>query len=52
MTSVSLLRIAHAGRAGFVMFIKVWFWLEMQTNRVLREVKRVELLIAARRAGE
>ncbi len=31
-----------------VMFIKVWFWLEMHTNRVLREVKRVELLLAAR----
>ncbi len=25
-------------------FIKLWFWLEMHTNRVLRELKRVELL--------
>ena len=28
--------------------MKVWFWLEMQTNRVLREVKRVELLVLSR----
>jgi RNA polymerase sigma factor (sigma-70 family) len=25
--------------------LKIWFWLEMHTNRVLREVKRVELLL-------
>jgi hypothetical protein len=31
-----------------VMFVKVWFWLEMHTNRVLREVKRVELLLVSR----
>lgn len=35
-----------------VMFIKVWFWLEMHTNRVLREVKRVELLLATRAVGK
>jgi hypothetical protein len=34
-----------------VMFIKVWFWLEMHTNRVLREVKRVELLLVSRSAS-
>ena len=28
--------------------MKVWFWLEMQTNRVLREVKRIELLVLSR----
>ncbi len=32
----------------FVMYIKLWFWLEMHTNRILREVKRVELLLVAR----
>jgi hypothetical protein len=32
----------------FVMFLKVWFWLEMHTNRVLRELKRLELLIVSR----
>ena len=31
-----------------IMFLKLWFWLEMHTNRVLRELKRVELLLAAR----
>jgi hypothetical protein len=28
--------------------LKLWFWLEMQTNRVLREVKRVELLLVSK----
>jgi hypothetical protein len=31
-----------------VMFIKVWFWMEMQSNRILRELKRVELLLVSR----
>ncbi len=31
-----------------VSFIKVWFWLEMNTNRVLRELKRIELLLVTR----
>ncbi len=29
-------------------FLKIWFWIEMQTNRVLRELKRVELMLATR----
>lgn len=29
----------------FISFLKVWFWLEMHSNRVLRELKRVELLL-------
>lgn len=29
----------------FISFQKVWFWMEMHSNRVLREVKRVELLL-------
>ena len=29
-----------------VAFLKIWFWLEMQKNSVIREVKRVELQIA------
>ncbi|HEX2855155.1 MAG TPA: DUF6768 family protein [Opitutaceae bacterium] len=33
---------------GVVSMLKVWFWLEMHTNRVLREVKRVELLLVSR----
>ncbi|MBA2433316.1 MAG: hypothetical protein H0V56_14580 [Chthoniobacterales bacterium] len=31
--------------------MKIWFWLEMHTNRVLRELKRVELLLVSRDAG-
>jgi hypothetical protein len=29
-------------------FLKIWFWLEMHSNRVLREIKRVELLLISR----
>lgn len=41
------------GALGFVFLvvvtsIKIWFWLELQTNRVLRELKRVELLLVSR----
>lgn len=32
----------------FVTFSKVYFWMEMHTNRVLREVKRVELLVLSK----
>jgi len=28
-------------------FIKVWFWLEMQSNRMQRELKRLELRLLA-----
>ena len=31
-----------------ISIMKVWFWLEMHTNRVLRELKRVELLVLSR----
>jgi len=34
-----------------VSFMKVWFWLEMQSNRLLREIKRVELLLVSKQAG-
>ena len=27
-------------------FLKLWFWLRMESNRVLREIKRLELRIA------
>jgi len=27
----------------FVSMLKIWFWMEMQKNQVLREVKRLEL---------
>ena len=31
-----------------VAMLKIYFWLELHSNRVLREVKRVELLVATR----
>jgi hypothetical protein len=31
---------------GMVAFVKLWFWLRMESNRVLREVKRLELRFA------
>jgi hypothetical protein len=30
-----------------LLLIKLWFWLEMQRNSVVREVKRLELQVAA-----
>lgn len=30
-------------------FVKLWFWLRMESNRVLREIKRLELQIARAR---
>lgn len=32
----------------FISFMKVWMWMEMHSNRVLREIKRVELLMLQR----
>jgi len=37
------------GAAGLIFAVaalKLWFWMEMQTNSVLREVKRLELQVA------
>ena len=34
-----------------VCLMKVWFWLEMQTNRVLRELKRLEIRLLNRPPG-
>ena len=39
--------IAFAALVAISM-MKIWFWLEMHTNRVLREVKRIELLMLPR----
>jgi hypothetical protein len=30
----------------FVSMLKIWFWMEMHKNQVLREVKRLELQVA------
>jgi len=31
--------------ATMVAFMKVWFWMRMESNRVIREVKRLELQV-------
>ena len=31
---------------AMVGYLKLWFWLRMESNRVLREIKRLELQIA------
>ncbi len=36
----------------FISFQKVWFWLEMHSNRVLREIKRIELILCTRPDGK
>jgi hypothetical protein len=45
-------QLRWGGLAGlmvlFTASIKIWFWLELHTNRILREVKRVELLLVTR----
>lgn len=47
------LRWGGVALAFFFVFVvlKVWFWLEIHTNRVLREVKRVELLLLSKKAN-
>lgn len=32
--------------AIMVAFMKVWFWMRMESNRVIREIKRLELQVA------
>jgi hypothetical protein len=38
--------------ALFVAILKIWFWMEMHKNQVLREVKRLELQVARLAARE
>lgn len=45
------LEAARWGAGGVMLmvmvgFLKIWFWMRMESNRVLREVKRVELQLA------
>jgi hypothetical protein len=44
-----MLRWAAASALAFagVALIKVWFWLELQKNAIVREVKRLEVLVAS-----
>lgn len=43
---------AALASAVFVGMLKIWFWMEMQKNAVLREVKRLELQVARLAARE
>jgi len=42
--------IAWCGLMSMIM-IKIWSWMRMETNRTLREIKRLELQIARSKAG-
>jgi hypothetical protein len=44
-----MLRWGAASALGFagVALVKVWFWMELQKNAILREVKRLELQVAS-----
>lgn len=33
-------------------FLKIWFWMRMESNRVLREIKRLELQLARMQGKE
>ncbi|PHR93153.1 MAG: hypothetical protein COA69_04170 [Robiginitomaculum sp.] len=47
-----MLRWGGVAWFGFIslMMIKIWSWMRMETNRILREVKRLELQIARMKA--
>lgn len=38
---------ASALACAGVMLVKVWFWLELQKNAIVREVKRLEVQVAS-----
>ena len=44
-----MLRWGAASALGFagVALVKVWFWMELQKNSIMREVKRLELQVAS-----
>lgn len=46
---VEMLRWGAASALAFagLVLIKVWFWLELQKNAIVREVKRLELQVAS-----
>lgn len=48
-TLEEMLRWGAAAALGFagLALIKVWFWMELQKNAILREVKRLEVQVAA-----
>jgi hypothetical protein len=44
-----MLRWGAASALAFagIALIKVWFWLELQTNAIVREIKRLEVQVAS-----
>ena len=44
-----MLRWGAASALGFagLALVKVWFWMELQKNAIMREVKRLELQVAS-----
>lgn len=48
-TLADMLRWGGAAALAFagVTLVKVWFWLELQKNTILRELKRLELQVAS-----
>lgn len=48
-TLEEMLRWGAAAALGFagLALIKVWFWMELQKNAIMREVKRLEVQVAA-----
>jgi len=46
---VDMLRQGAAATLAFVgvAMVKVWFWLELQKNAIVREVKRLEVQVAS-----
>ena len=48
-TLEEMLRWGAAAALGFagVALIKVWFWMELQKNTIMREVKRLEVQVAS-----
>ncbi len=52
----TVLAVRWGSLAWFLMtavgFMKVWFWMRVESNRVIREVKRVELQVAKLQSKE
>lgn len=51
LTVTSVSEMARWGAGAVILmvmvgFLKLWFWMRMESNRILREVKRLELQIA------
>lgn len=52
LRAIMLWSVGVLATALSVAMLKIWFWMEMQKNQVLREVKRLELQVARLAARE